>query len=93
MQVTFLARKFALIYSQRVASLTLDCNGVFAIKAYARCYEVTNLARFLLVFTKIEKHYVFLEWRVESARNKRLIMDIHNKNCLIFMCARGCVKY
>ena len=38
MQVTFLTRKSALIYRrglrQRVASLTLDCNGVFAIKAY-----------------------------------------------------------
>ena len=38
MQVPFLTRKSALIYRwglrQRVASLTLDCNGVFAIKAY-----------------------------------------------------------
>ena len=38
MQVTFLTLKSALIYRrglrQRVASLTLDCNGVFAIKAY-----------------------------------------------------------
>ena len=35
MQITFLARKSALIYRrglrQRVASLTIDCNGVFAI--------------------------------------------------------------
>ena len=35
MQITFLTRKSALIYRrglrQRVASLTLDCNGVFAI--------------------------------------------------------------
>ena len=39
MQITFLARKSALIYRrglrQRVASLTIDCNGVFAIRAYA----------------------------------------------------------
>ena len=39
MQVTFLTRKSALIYRrglrQRVASLTIDCNGVFAIKAYS----------------------------------------------------------
>ena len=39
MQVTFLTRKSALIYRrglrQRVASLTLDCNGVFAIKAHS----------------------------------------------------------
>ena len=38
MQITFLARKSALIYRrglrQRVASLTIDCNGVFAIRAY-----------------------------------------------------------
>ena len=35
MQVTFLTRRFALICRrQRVASLTLDCNGVFAINAY-----------------------------------------------------------
>ena len=40
MQITFLARKSALIYRrglrQRVASLTIDCNGVFAIRAYAK---------------------------------------------------------
>ena len=39
MQITFLTRKSALIYRrglrQRVAVLTLDCNGVFAIKTYA----------------------------------------------------------
>ena len=38
MQITFLTRKSALIYRrglrQRVASLTIDCNGVFAIRAY-----------------------------------------------------------
>ena len=38
MQITFLARKSALIYRrglrQRVASLTIDCNGVYAIRAY-----------------------------------------------------------
>ena len=41
MQITFLARKSALIYRrglrQRVASLTIDCNGVFAIRAYRPC--------------------------------------------------------
>ena len=39
MQSTFLTRKSALIYRrglrQRVASLTLNCNCVFAIKAYS----------------------------------------------------------
>ena len=39
MHVTFLTRISALIYRrglrQRVASLTLDCNGVFAIRAYS----------------------------------------------------------
>ena len=38
MQITFLTRKSALIYRrdlrQRVASLTLNCNGVLAIRAY-----------------------------------------------------------
>ena len=38
MHVTFLTRISALIYRrglrQRVASLTLDCNGVFAIRVY-----------------------------------------------------------
>ena len=38
MQITFLARKSALIYGrglrQRVASLTIDCNGEYAIRAY-----------------------------------------------------------
>ena len=40
MHIAFLTRKSALIYRrglrQRVASLTLDCNGVFAIRAYRR---------------------------------------------------------
>ena len=39
MQITFLARKSALIYRrglrQRVASLTIDCNGESAIRAYS----------------------------------------------------------
>ena len=43
MQITFLARKSALIYRrglrQRVASLTIDCNGVSAIRAYGRCVD------------------------------------------------------
>ena len=40
MQITFLTRKSAFIYRrglrQRVASLTLNCNGDFAIRAYVR---------------------------------------------------------
>ena len=40
MQITFLTRKSALIYRrglrQRVASLTLNCNGDFAIRGFAR---------------------------------------------------------
>ena len=47
MQVTFLTRKSALIYRrglrQRVGSLTLDCNGVFAIKACAIGYQTGKL--------------------------------------------------
>ena len=43
MQITFLTRKSALIYRrdlrQRVASLTLNCNGVLAIRAYCRQFS------------------------------------------------------
>ena len=42
MQITFLTRKSALIYRrglrQRVASLTLNCNGDFAIRAYGSVF-------------------------------------------------------
>ena len=45
MQITFLTRKSALIYRrglrQRVASLTLNCNGDFAIRAYIQTYSTT----------------------------------------------------
>ena len=44
MQIMFLTRKSALIYRrglrQRVASLTLDCNGDFAIRAYGTFAKV-----------------------------------------------------
>ena len=51
MQFTFLTRKPALIYRrglrQRVASLTLDCNGVFAIKSYYHyCYYFSSIVQF-----------------------------------------------
>ena len=46
MQITFLTRKSALIYRrglrQRVASLTLNCNGDFAIRAYSLVSNRTN---------------------------------------------------
>ena len=46
MQITFLARKSALIYRrglrQRVASLTIDCNGVFAIRAYSAVAQLVE---------------------------------------------------
>ena len=54
MQITFLARKSALIYRrglrQRVASLTIDCNGVFAIRAY-RPYFRESLASLSIALT------------------------------------------
>ena len=60
MQITFLTRKSALIYRrglrQRVASLTLNCNGVFAIRAYGH------------VMTR-EEHYVGR--RATEIRKKR----------------------
>ena len=44
MHITFLTRKSALIYRrglrQRVASLTLDLNGVFTIRAYGAPREL-----------------------------------------------------
>ena len=58
MQITFLARKSALIYRrglrQRVASLTIDCNGVFAIRVYGFPYH-----RSLTV------HHAINRWRCE----------------------------
>ena len=46
MQITFLTRKSALIYRrglrQRVASLTLNCNGDFAIRAYGSCFGAVS---------------------------------------------------
>ena len=51
MQITFLTRKSALIYRrglrQRVASLTLNCNGDFAIRAYAANFIITPVFSFL----------------------------------------------
>ena len=45
MQITFLTHKSAMIYRrglcQRVASLILDCNGIFAIKAYGQLRKVS----------------------------------------------------
>ena len=46
MQITFLTRKSAMIYRrdlrQRVASLTLNCNGVLAIRAYTRGFQLVD---------------------------------------------------
>ena len=47
MQITFLTRKSALIYRrQRVASLTINCNGDFAIRAYDVCCKPISLKLF-----------------------------------------------
>ena len=68
MQITFLTRKSALIYRrglrQRVASLTLNCNGDFAIRAYGACFGadsaptlfVRNTRRPCAVFEKESFH-------------------------------------
>ena len=49
MQTTFLTRKSALIYRrdvrQRVASLTLNCNGVLAIRAYTNLFSQVKVSR------------------------------------------------
>ena len=50
MQITFLTRKSALIYRrQRVASLTLNCNGDFAIRAYDASWLLANHINLTLV--------------------------------------------
>ena len=58
MQITFLTRKSALIYRrglrQRVASLTLDCNGVLAIKAYRGFSCDVRRSRDFLVYSILE---------------------------------------
>ena len=55
MHITFLTRKSALIYRrglrQRVASLTLDCNGVFAIRAYSHAHRVKQSAAYRHLMT------------------------------------------
>ena len=57
MQITFLTRKSALIYRrglrQRVASLTLNCNGDFAIRAtmtLIRAYACSQAEQFTFLF-------------------------------------------
>ena len=49
MQITFLTRKSALIYRrglrQTVASLTLNCNGDFAIRAYRTLSDNVHLQK------------------------------------------------
>ena len=69
MQITFLTRRFrngernlhcdvVHITTKRVSSLTLDCNGVFAIKAYRAAWSV--LGEDFHIFSKTSyyiKHY------------------------------------
>ena len=61
MQITFLARKSALIYRrglrQRVASLTIDCNGVFAIRAYGQMRTGTGPALVSLNYPRQKRHW------------------------------------
>ena len=62
MQITFLARKSALIYRrglrQRVASLTIDCNGVFAIRAYNRGSTVPSTMSFEAITLRVPGNYI-----------------------------------
>ena len=63
MQITFLPRKSALIYRrdlrQRVASLTLNCNGVMAIRAYA--FVLASMYRYSWLIT-FEIFHNFFFW-------------------------------
>ena len=70
MQITFLTRKSALIYRrdlrQRVASLTLNCNGVLAIRAYdvmicmyfLHSFRCTNGSGYCIIFFPSGHHYL-----------------------------------
>ena len=64
MQITFLARKSALIYRrglrQRVASLTIDCNGVYAIRAYGKRASCRNFSFAVLCKSGGSKRWTFL---------------------------------
>ena len=54
MEITFLTRKSALIYRrglrQRVASLTLNCNGDLAIRAYMQGTISFSMLLFAIIF-------------------------------------------
>ena len=60
MQITFLTRKSALIYRrdlrQRVASLTLNCNGVLAIRAYTTSF-ISNIEHNNITPTICSQHW------------------------------------
>ena len=63
MHITFLTRKSALIYRrglrQRVASLTLNCNGDFAIRAYSRRgHDGQKEGLGLQIYRKFARQYV-----------------------------------
>ena len=59
MQITFLTRKSALIYRrglrQRVASLTLNCNGDFAIRAYCGQCVVVRWLCVTMRYSRVER--------------------------------------
>ena len=56
MQITFLTRKSALIYRrQRVTSLTLNCNGDFAIRAYCGQCVVVRWLCVTMRYSRVER--------------------------------------
>ena len=69
MHITFLTRKSALIYSQRVASLTLDCNGVFAIRAYNERRRHSAGGKPWIIVTSINERIARVVMATTSAPN------------------------
>ena len=73
MHITFLTRKSALIYRrglrQRVASLTLVCNGVFAIRAYgSKCWALHRAEQQRMHTTEMK----MLRWIQGKTRKDRI---------------------
>ena len=102
MHVTFLTHKSALIYRrglrQRVASLTLDCNGVFAIRAY--CGHRCQFSRVWKKFNQTAFKYIALSsnfrfW-VKCRCLIKVLVWVKCVSCLVFclylVCVRACMR-
>ena len=85
MQITFLTRKSALIYRrglrQRVASLTLNCNGDFAISAYEDFYATPKSFRdpFTSEYSSRIKNACY--WSTSLGRAINICYEMKHKQC------------